>query len=228
MLLLILIAFGICLLNERRRARRSSEPPTMSLADDEASPIRGRTRLAGLVGWPRPDRLTPSVRAERACRSRRACSGRLSPPVAAQHDLVLPSGTRNGRRRRFGHRGATGDELVERFRQGYAFPLDPFQASQVQALARGDSALVAAPPTGSGKTVGGEFAVDLALQRGQNVSDHPDQGALESEGPRTSRPLHGTERVGLLTGDNTINMMLRCRDDDRVCATCSTPDRDAH
>jgi sec-independent protein translocase protein TatC len=39
MLLLILIAFGICLLNERRRARRSSEPDYDSLSDDEASSI---------------------------------------------------------------------------------------------------------------------------------------------------------------------------------------------
>ena len=41
MLLLILLAFGFCLLNDRRRARRSSEPDYDSLSDDEASPIGG-------------------------------------------------------------------------------------------------------------------------------------------------------------------------------------------
>ena len=56
--------------------------------------------------------------------------------------------------------------LVESFRAGYPFGLDPFQVQACQALARGESVLVAAP-TGSGKTVVGEFAVDLALQRGR-------------------------------------------------------------
>lgn len=41
MLLLILIAFSICLLNDRRRAKRSDEPDYDSLSDDEASSIGG-------------------------------------------------------------------------------------------------------------------------------------------------------------------------------------------
>ena len=47
MLLLILIAFSICLLNDRRRARRSSEPDYDSLSDDEASPIGGPGDIGG-------------------------------------------------------------------------------------------------------------------------------------------------------------------------------------
>ena len=41
MLVLILIAFGLCLLNDRRRSRRSTEPDYDSLSDDEASPLGG-------------------------------------------------------------------------------------------------------------------------------------------------------------------------------------------
>ncbi|MCZ3386794.1 MAG: twin-arginine translocase subunit TatC [Actinomycetia bacterium] len=41
MLVLMLVAFGICLLNERRRARRSTEPDYTDLDDDEASPMSG-------------------------------------------------------------------------------------------------------------------------------------------------------------------------------------------
>jgi sec-independent protein translocase protein TatC len=57
MLLLILIAFGICLLNERRRARRSTEPDYDSLADDEASSIGGADDIDGVDPIDRPDPL---------------------------------------------------------------------------------------------------------------------------------------------------------------------------
>jgi len=56
MLILILIAFSICLLNEKRRARRSSEPDYGELDDDEASPISGPAGLgaASAIDAPRP------------------------------------------------------------------------------------------------------------------------------------------------------------------------------
>ena len=47
-LLLISIAFLIALLNDRRRARRSSEPDYGELSDDEASPIGGPDGLGGV------------------------------------------------------------------------------------------------------------------------------------------------------------------------------------
>ncbi|MFL6287495.1 MAG: DEAD/DEAH box helicase [Actinomycetes bacterium] len=96
------------------------------------------------------------------------------------------------------------EELVERFRQRYVFPLDPFQVQACDALARGDSVLVAAP-TGSGKTVVGEFAVDLALQRGQKCFYTTPIKALSNQKYRDLVAMHGAESVGLLTGDNTIN-----------------------
>ena len=58
---------------------------------------------------------------------------------------------------------APASELVAAFRDRYTFPLDDFQVQACGALAAGESVLVAAP-TGSGKTVVGEFAVELALQ----------------------------------------------------------------
>ena len=51
------------------------------------------------------------------------------------------------------------------FREMYDFGLDPFQIEACQALEAGKGVLVAAP-TGSGKTIVGEFAVHLALQQG--------------------------------------------------------------
>ncbi|MGH2768566.1 MAG: DEAD/DEAH box helicase, partial [Actinomycetota bacterium] len=56
-------------------------------------------------------------------------------------------------------------EKVAAFAAGYPFDLDPFQIEALEALARGQSVLVAAP-TGSGKTVVGEFAAWLALSEG--------------------------------------------------------------
>ena len=55
---------------------------------------------------------------------------------------------------------------LSRFREAYGFALDPFQVEACQALEDGHGVLVAAP-TGSGKTVVGEFAVHLALAEGR-------------------------------------------------------------
>ena len=51
------------------------------------------------------------------------------------------------------------------FRALYDFEFDDFQVQACTALNEGNGVLVAAP-TGSGKTVVGEFAVHLALERG--------------------------------------------------------------
>jgi sec-independent protein translocase protein TatC len=57
MLVLILIAFSICLLNDRRRARRSSEPDYDSMSDDEASPIGGAGDIDGVSPIKPPEPL---------------------------------------------------------------------------------------------------------------------------------------------------------------------------
>ena len=55
-----------------------------------------------------------------------------------------------------------------RFAASLDFELDDFQIEGCRALEEGRGVLVAAP-TGAGKTVVGEFAVDLALHRGQKA-----------------------------------------------------------
>ncbi len=52
------------------------------------------------------------------------------------------------------------------FAGDYVFGLDPFQLAACEALEDGRGVLVAAP-TGSGKTVVGEFAIHLALAQGR-------------------------------------------------------------
>src|SRR4029079_8968259 len=90
------------------------------------------------------------------------------------------------------------------FLASYGFELDEFQHRAVDALDAGQSVLVAAP-TGSGKTLVAEYAVNLALQSGGKAFYTAPIKALSNQkfGDLTRR--HGTEKVGLLTGDNSIN-----------------------
>jgi ATP-dependent RNA helicase HelY len=84
------------------------------------------------------------------------------------------------------------------------FPLDPFQVTACQALARGEGVLVAAP-TGAGKTIVGEFAVHLALASQQKCFYTTPIKALSNQKYAELVDRYGSKAVGLLTGDNSIN-----------------------
>jgi ATP-dependent RNA helicase HelY len=86
----------------------------------------------------------------------------------------------------------------------YDFPLDDFQVRACRELEVGNGVLVAAP-TGSGKTLVGEFAVHLALQQGRKCFYTAPIKALSNQKFNDLVERYGAERVGLLTGDNTIN-----------------------
>ncbi len=90
------------------------------------------------------------------------------------------------------------------FRPEYEFEFDWFQVAACEALESGHGVLVAAP-TGSGKTVVGEFAVHLALAEGRKCFYTTPIKALSNQkyGDLVSR--YGSAKVGLLTGDNSIN-----------------------
>ena len=92
----------------------------------------------------------------------------------------------------------------ETFRALYDFPLDDFQVRACRALEDGHGVLVAAP-TGSGKTVVGEFAVHLALADGRKCFYTTPIKALSNQKYADLVRRYGPEKVGLLTGDNTIN-----------------------
>ncbi len=90
------------------------------------------------------------------------------------------------------------------FRSLYDFGLDEFQLRACAALEHGHQVLVAAP-TGSGKTLVGEFAVHLALKNGQKCFYTTPIKALSNQKYGDLVRRYGTENVGLLTGDNSIN-----------------------
>ncbi|KAA5832048.1 DEAD/DEAH box helicase [Saccharopolyspora hirsuta] len=85
-----------------------------------------------------------------------------------------------------------------------SFELDPFQRTACQALEAGRGVLVCAP-TGAGKTVVGEFAVHLALTEGRKCFYTTPIKALSNQKYADLCERHGSEAVGLLTGDTSIN-----------------------
>ncbi len=90
------------------------------------------------------------------------------------------------------------------FRGLHGFALDPFQVQACQEVEDGRGVLVAAP-TGSGKTIVGEFAVHLALATGRKCFYTTPIKALSNQKFHDLVARYGAERVGLLTGDSTVN-----------------------
>ncbi|APY89180.1 RNA helicase [Streptomyces alfalfae] len=90
------------------------------------------------------------------------------------------------------------------FREMYEFGLDPFQIEACRALEAGKGVLVAAP-TGSGKTIVGEFAVHLALGQGKKCFYTTPIKALSNQKYADLAKRYGADKVGLLTGDNSVN-----------------------
>jgi ATP-dependent RNA helicase HelY len=92
----------------------------------------------------------------------------------------------------------------EDFARRYPFELDRFQLDAIDAVDRGLSVLVAAP-TGSGKTVVAEFAIERALAQGGKAFYTTPLKALSNQKFGDLIDRHGAGAVGLLTGDNAIN-----------------------
>ena len=90
----------------------------------------------------------------------------------------------------------------------FPFPLDPFQLEAIDALNQGHSVVVSAP-TGSGKTLVGEYAIHRALAHGQKVFYTTPLKALSNQKLRDFRAQFGAENVGLLTGDLSLNREAR-------------------
>lgn len=97
-----------------------------------------------------------------------------------------------------------GSPELTRFAAALDFEVDGFQVEACEALESGRGVLVAAP-TGSGKTVVGEFAVHLALARGQKAFYTTPIKALSNQKYRDLLARHGAGNVGLLTGDTSID-----------------------
>jgi ATP-dependent RNA helicase HelY len=81
---------------------------------------------------------------------------------------------------------------------------DRFQIEAFDAVDRGEHVVVAAP-TGSGKTLVADYAVDAAVERGGRAFYTAPLKALSNQKFRDLGARHGRDAVGLLTGDVTLN-----------------------
>ena len=91
-----------------------------------------------------------------------------------------------------------------RFAESLPFELDDFQTEANDALEAGSSVLVAAP-TGAGKTVVADFAIYLAQERNVKAFYTTPIKALSNQKYHDLVDVYGPDKVGLLTGDTSIN-----------------------
>lgn len=95
-------------------------------------------------------------------------------------------------------------EFVHAFSRRYSYPLDHFQRQACEEIGAGRGVLVCAP-TGSGKTVVGECAVFAALTHGTKCFYTTPIKALSNQKFHDLVAQFGADKVGLLTGDVSIN-----------------------
>lgn len=88
--------------------------------------------------------------------------------------------------------------------------LDRFQIAAIAALEAGNSVLVCAP-TGTGKTVIADWAVERALTAGREVIYTAPIKALSNQKFRDYTRLFGDDRIGLVTGDLVIRRDAPCK-----------------
>jgi superfamily II RNA helicase len=92
--------------------------------------------------------------------------------------------------------------------QYLGFTLDLFQEKAVNAINEGKSLIVAAP-TGCGKTLIAEYAVEASMKKGKRVIYTAPIKALSNQKYRDFRKRFGDEVVGIHTGDVTMNPEAR-------------------
>ena len=106
----------------------------------------------------------------------------------------------------FKYKGLNNEEkqFISEYESTINFDLDNFQEQAIKHFQKGNSVLVAAP-TGSGKTVVGEYAVFSTTKINQRSFYTTPVKALSNQKYVELSRKFGVDRVGLLTGDNNIN-----------------------
>lgn len=89
------------------------------------------------------------------------------------------------------------------------FKLDPFQEQAIELITQGRSVIISAP-TGVGKTLVADFLVDQTLQAGRKIVYTAPIKALSNQKYKEFKLLFGEERVGIVTGDVSINPRADC------------------
>lgn len=87
---------------------------------------------------------------------------------------------------------------------GFPFELDDFQKDACKCIENKESVVVCAP-TGAGKTVIAEFAIQLALKNDERIFYTTPLKALSNQKFYDFSQKYGADKVGLLTGDSSYN-----------------------
>lgn len=87
---------------------------------------------------------------------------------------------------------------------GFEFKLDDFQLEAMDHI-NTDKSVVVCAPTGAGKTVIAEFAVKRAIKDNKRIFYTTPLKALSNQKFNDFKRTYGEEKVGLLTGDISIN-----------------------
>lgn len=95
-------------------------------------------------------------------------------------------------------------QALDDFLAALPFAPDPFQLEAIGHLLAGASVVVTAP-TGAGKTLIAEAAIELARLRGARAFYTTPIKALSNQKFGDLRTVYGEDGVGLLTGDNVVN-----------------------
>lgn len=95
-------------------------------------------------------------------------------------------------------------QIISDYLATIPFDIDIFQDTAIKSFVKGNSVLVAAP-TGSGKTVVGEFALFATINNNQRCFYTTPIKALSNQKYLELVQKFGSDKVGLLTGDNSIN-----------------------
>ena len=91
----------------------------------------------------------------------------------------------------------------------YPFEMDVFQKRAVYRLEQGDSVFVAAH-TSAGKTVVAEYAIALSLKHMTKTVFTSPIKALSNQKFRDFKKTFGTDEIGIVTGDTSINRDASC------------------
>ena len=86
----------------------------------------------------------------------------------------------------------------------FPFELDDFQKQACEVIDNGQSVVVCAP-TGAGKTVIAQHAINNALTNGDRIFYTTPLKALSNQKYSDFGDKYGFDKVGLLTGDTSIN-----------------------
>lgn len=87
---------------------------------------------------------------------------------------------------------------------GFPFELDDFQKEACKCIENKESVVVCAP-TGAGKTVIAEFAIQCALKNDERIFYTTPLKALSNQKFNDFSQKYGANKVGLLTGDSSFN-----------------------